>query len=320
VSLQQAGGNYDPGKSNALEIRLARDSSELANVIEIDSGPNLYEASFMLAPLYEISPGDRADVDALSNFVEGSEGFTGDNQTKYREWGFDECAEGHWDIVNNTWVPGLPGVFARVLALGVDPAKRLFVRRYRPGRGNLITTDSNNKPLQAQLWVSTTYPLDLDHTDPKLWDPNQDTGWTQIDPGQWDLLPDRLGIRFTIKDPQELKLDNPASAGLDSVGLNLPLVDAMATPGGVRPRFRLTCVIEDDIGLTMPPEDPPRNRRSRQTCMRRVRSGQVSLPSPGGSTRGRGSRSASSAGIRTWWTRSIWGSAISSITTTLITH
>src|SRR5436853_6878944 len=72
-------------------------------------------------------------------------------------------------------------------------------------------------------------------------------------PHGWRLLPDRLGIEVTAKDPEDWQSGNPKLPGGGAIrGITWwsdPPTGAGAVNGGKPPTLRLTTVIEDDIGL-----------------------------------------------------------------------
>jgi hypothetical protein len=235
---------YDPGKTNANEIRLARDADDVVNQFRVDTAPTQYEASFILAPGFRISPDDAADANAIAAFIDGGEGFTisNDHKNKYRVWVYNECGEGYWDVASDQWKIDPIGKFDDLFE---KPPKggSSFVPRRRPARDQLITVDEEGRPLRAELWVSRRYdgPI-LD-----LYDDTYDATWTKVPDSEWELLDDRLGIRFTASNPNSISLGEQVIFAESSLGAKLSLVEHFAiginSPYMV---FRLTCVVESD--------------------------------------------------------------------------
>jgi hypothetical protein len=236
--LQQAGNAFDPSRTNVGALHLARDIHNVANAYIVDSAPIRYECSFILAPGFDVAAGDAT---TLKNYV-GEDA----DPDKYRLFVFDECGEGHWDFGSNAKVM-TPGDLKPLL--NQRAKTRPYVRRRRPGRHTLISTDpATRKPLTAKLHVSSDYKGDM----PGIWDGNTGT-WQEVDSGEWELLKDRLGIKVTGDDPNAFKIGTPpvgTTTAYPSSG-KLSLVEWIATPSAKfpYPRFRLTCVVEDDAGM-----------------------------------------------------------------------
>jgi hypothetical protein len=237
--LQEAGEAYSPARTNVLEVKLARDTSGVENMVVLDTVPTLYEASFLLAPGFEPAAGDTPED------FEGQE--AGD---KYRVWVFDECGEGYWDINTDTWIEGDPGDLRRVLHASDDEDKDPeFARRRRPGQAKLISTDAGGQPRRTIVHYSNNY----DGVMPGVWDPDHRADWAELNNSEWELLDDRLGIRIRAQKPNEVKageIKEGATDPYDNGGV-LNLVEWCARPTAARPfpRFRVTCVIEADDDL-----------------------------------------------------------------------
>jgi hypothetical protein len=239
--LQARGSALDPGQTNLAEAQLARDTSRLANAFAVESELLRYEASFILAPGFEISSSDAAGSSALAAFDKNGVGFSQTNHDKYRLYVFDETGEGHWDwdssaIVNT--VASLDGL----LGNADDPSGGYVIRRRVP-IGELFSVDPNQKPLKAQLSISTDYS----GTQPGLWD---GSGTWQPIGGGYQLLKDRLGIWINVPNPnnwniQASKVSNaPYPTGV------VKGVENQAVSSATHFALRLTCVIEGDRVLT----------------------------------------------------------------------
>ena len=245
--LQTAGSDLDPGKTNLGSLSLSRDATGIVNRWVLDSEPIRYEASFVLAPGFEISG---SDASAASTFVKGNGSFWDGASTtakKYREFVFDETGEGHWNWGTSATVTTVPSLDAVLGSPIVDPvterSTRRYARRRRPGIRELITTDNGGKTMVAQLWASTDYAGPI----PGVWD---GTGtWKQVVSSEWESLKDRLGVLLTMANPNNWQAF-AATSGVKKAGL-LALVKALAASDSENPRihFRLTCVIEGDEDL-----------------------------------------------------------------------
>jgi hypothetical protein len=234
--LQKPGRALDPGLTNVGALSLARDGAQVVNAFRVDSAPVLYEASVVLAPLFDPDPADAASEEARN-------GFTDPRNTKYRLWGFDECGEGHWNFVTSARVTHEPGDLDPILK-GKDDRERRYAIRRRPARRQLVTKDSAGKPLAARLEVSQDYA----GPQPGVWD---GTGTWQLVHGGWAPLDDRLGIRVTEHDANSWPTGSPAPGQADAFSGKLNLVELCAGPSAVstHPRFRLTVAVPDDTGL-----------------------------------------------------------------------
>lgn len=249
--LQEAGADLDPGQSNVGALHLARDANQIVNDFVVDSAPVGIEASFVLAPGFEHAA---TDVDHKEYFVEGNPQFTGPNVDKFRLFVFDECGEGHWDFESAATETDLGDLES---LMRWEDEDHPFVTRRRPGRRKLFSRDDEGKRLSARLHVSSDY----EGPQPGVWD---GTGtWQEVKGGEWELLDDRLGIRITCEDPNGFAIGKPSKDAPTAYksGGKLSLVEWIATrataddlsttAGNINsyPRFRLTCVIEADVGI-----------------------------------------------------------------------
>lgn len=241
--LQRPGETYEPARTNVLELKLARDTSDVENLVFLDTAPSQYEASYLLMPGFHIAAGDAATPEA----------FEGDDKgDKYRVWVFDECGEGYWSIGGSNWVTGEPGDFAKVLT-GEDAGDApKFQRRRRPGIAKLISTDDQGEPAKAVLHYSKDY---ANHIRPGVWDPSVTGTWLEIKSSEWELLEDRLGIRIKSQKVTEVKVGEVEDGVVDPYdnGGILDLLTWYATPTADRPapKLRLTCKIEGDEDLNV---------------------------------------------------------------------
>lgn len=235
--LQPRGSTLDPTQTNLAEAQLARDTSGMANAFSVDSGLVRYEASFILAPGFSISAGDASSSSSLAAFDKNGPDFSQDNHDTYRLYVFDETGEGHWDwetseISNET--PSLDDL----LGTEDDPASG-YVKRRRVPIGEIFTLDPNQKPLKAQLSISTNYA----GTQPGLWD---GTGTWQPVGGGFELLKDRLGIWINVPNPNRWNIQPSKVSGMPYPSGVVKGVEDQADSGAKHFSLRLTCVIEGD--------------------------------------------------------------------------
>lgn len=272
--MQAPGDPLDPGQTNTLSIRLARDTRDISNEIVLDTHPVEVEAGLILNPLFQVSPGDTTNFD---QFKVGNSTFSAANYEKYRNYGIDECGEGFFDPVANNWVTGQAFDWKALLELDdvlpddwdqrvkdaakADPPQTLqpWVKRLRPARPNLIKREQDGKPRPARLYVCPDYP----RSQPEVWDGAASlNSFREVPDGLWTLLPDRLGIRFTGRDPNAIALGSLQSGATDPFNGQLNLVEMYhdwisGTNNFPHPTFMLVCVVEadQDIGIFSPRRD-----------------------------------------------------------------
>jgi hypothetical protein len=213
----------------------------------------LVEVSIVLSPLYQPATSDSLSANR-SQFFRSSWNATtaATTRRKYRWYGADECGDGHWTQAG-TWNTS-PFDFSAVFVPDDDGTPSYTVR-YRPGSQTLISTDTNDNPLRADLAISFNYEGDT----AALWD---GSGTWQTIQGGWKLLDDRLGIEVTVEDPEQWATGKGATAiggggattaivpGGDIRGVTWWAVPPQATPtNGVQPVLRLTTVIQDDLRM-----------------------------------------------------------------------
>ena len=246
--LQPRGSAFDPGQTNLAAAQLARDMSGVANTVTVESELVRYEASFVLAPGFPISSGDAAGYSALAAFDRNGAEFSQGNHDKYRLYIFDETGEGHWDWTSSamsTKVPSLDGL----LGDEADPAGG-YVKRRRPPIGELFSLDPNQKPLKAQLSISTDYR----GSEPGIWD---GTGTWQPIGGGFELLNDRLGIWINAPNPNSWNIQASRVGDVAYPAGVVKGVEDQANTGAKRFTLRLTCVVEGDRVLSATAERRP---------------------------------------------------------------
>jgi len=248
--LPAVGSTLDPGAVNLGSLSISRDTTGIVNRFVLDSEPVRYEADFVLAPFFAVAGGDAT---AVNPFGIGAAAFMDPtllNADKYRVFIFDETGEGHWNFDSSSTVTTVPSLDGVLGAPVVDPVTKVSTRQYakrrRPGIRELVTTDYTGKPLDAILWVSTDYA----GAKPGVWD---GTGtWQRVQSTEWELLKDRLGIKLTMRNPDDWTIGKPTDASPAFPSGKVRVVKSLASPDTANPRFhfRLTCVIEGDQDLT----------------------------------------------------------------------
>ena len=245
-------GSLLDGLPDANGLSLALDARPVANEWRVETGEVEYEASFILAPLFEIDGGDASNSNSLRAFDRGDPTFAGTNSRKYRWFGVDECGEGHCTKEIQDASDHTPFDFKEVFGepTGDDGRpKRLFAHRWRPGLMQLATLDTAGKRREATLEISTDY----DGPFPAVWDDAYSSTWRLLGTAGWKLLKDRLGIEITADNPNAWKLPKASgSTAGGSAGDVMKLVErfAIGDPNGAEdqrpPIFRLTCTIKSD--------------------------------------------------------------------------
>ena len=248
--LQPRGATLDPGQTNLGAAELARDMSGVANAITVESGLVRYEASFILAPGFSISPGDAAGASSLAAFDRSNPNFAQLNHDAYRLYVLDETGEGHWDRTSSslsTTVPKLDALFNDADAAGSKPN---HVTRRRAPIGTLFSVDPNQKPLRARLSISTDYQ----GTQPGLWD---GSGTWQPVGGGFELLKDRLGVWITAPNPNSWNIQSSKISGAPYPAGVVKGVEDQAKSSAKPFILRLTCVVEGDHILSATAERRP---------------------------------------------------------------
>ena len=211
VFLAQAGSGYDPSTSNVTEVSINRDVAAVFNQVELDTELIRHEIGVVLAPApWGNNPDtwgiDPADVHNIKNYTVGDPAFTGNNVDKYRTFIFDEDGVGHWDFDKNMVVVGFASGMDTIFGKPAPPPDDPFadpIPKYacipRKPLGTLFSRRIvDGDRLRAQLHVSRNPGA----TGPYVWASVGD--WQLVKDGTWELLPDRIGIRFTVENPNDL--------------------------------------------------------------------------------------------------------------------
>ncbi|MDE2101003.1 MAG: hypothetical protein KGL39_27400 [Patescibacteria group bacterium] len=259
VYHQDAYEALDPVKTTTSEFSITRDYKRTYNAVVVDTKPTRWEVSVILAPLFQPATGDES-ADNKKQFDKSNWTKTtiGEIRDKYRVWGVDEAADGHWDTATKTMVTSSFD-WSAIWPDDEDTHDRTYAKRYRPGVGTLISVDSLRKPLKAVLEFSRDYlgPPAV------LWGDKGivDEGHWQPIVGGWGLLPDRLGIRVNCKDPSSWAYGGGNNANAQESSKKLDAITSMAKPATPNTYFylRLTTVIESD---TLPVGITPRRKTS----------------------------------------------------------
>jgi hypothetical protein len=260
----------DLDRTNVPDLALARDDS-VENAWLAVGALAQYELSVVLAPLFEPDPADAATDAAKAKFRENNpkEFWQGENSIKYREFGAAEAGDGYYDYILEAWsdvgdVLDLAGVLD---GFGGKPP-RVTVRRRRPALRELVSKDPEGTPRRPELYISTDYDPEGEwptsqepRLPPCIWNRDEDRAtWQKVEHG-WELLPDRLGIRITVDDPDTWNIGKaPPQPAPPAAPVPYPYtagkvnaITAMATPdpaaGSQRKIFylRLVCAVEADV-------------------------------------------------------------------------
>ncbi len=253
IYLPETGSQLCNALANVATMHAAFDYQAVTNSFYIETAPQRYEVSVILAPGFQPQSGDGTAANRVQfrkSALDASNA-TATTRAKYRFYLADECGDGHWSLANSQWLT-TPIDFSSVFQLpnGNPDNVPTYVRRYRPGRNTLFSKDLNNKPLSAQLAVSRNYNgADA----PCVWDTVSGT-WQQID-GGWSLMEDRLGIEVTVDDPESWNIGKPpaGSVAQEPTGV-LHGITSLSNPSSTIQSekmfwLRLTTVIEADRGI-----------------------------------------------------------------------
>lgn len=263
LGMQARGAALDPALTAVAGAGIQRDGL-LANEAVVDSEPERFEASFVLAPIgWEPDPADAGDGDR-DKWVRGKPAF---EREKYRLYGLDEAGEGHWAFRKPAGggsfgaADDAPAWLAKVFHPETPEEARKYARRRRRPIRQLLTADAEGNPLPAELWfaVLDDYAADFDPGElaerqvPGVWEALDDLDWQQVTEGGWQLLPDRVGILVTAENARAWKVTGEGERPVEPSGV-LDLVRGQADPQTTTPTiprvvFRLTCVVESDRGV-----------------------------------------------------------------------
>lgn len=249
----------DGSPNNVVRAHLARDSNAIVNAWQVETSQRTVEIGIYLAPLYQPVTGD-ASASAWKQYTLSSLKATDASaamRRKYRWYGVDELADGHYDLSEEEWVTDKPFDFTGVFPTDEDTGAYTYCNRYRPAAGHLATTDDEGGPIRARLDVA----FGVDLSTPAFVLPGDvpaGTKWFNI-PGGWRLLPDRLGIEVIVDNPEEWTFKGQESSGTSLLKLSgiswwadpskIPAAINGVTTDGKAPVLRLTCVIQDDLRM-----------------------------------------------------------------------
>ncbi len=243
LALPQRGDILDPSRCNVSGLHLSRDCGSIVNAITLETRPRRVELSVVLACGFEPSAGDESAANRAQYLRANLGGSSGVARAKYRYYVADEAGDGHWDFESSSWktdVLDLASIFP-----DDDDGNPTYVRRLRPGSYTLISTDTSDRPMRAQLSLSRDYA----GKSPAIWDGSG--SWQPIG-GGWRLLEDRLGIEITAEDPESWSIGSYSGPNPQEPSQTVRGVTSQANPSGANTRFylRLTTVIDDDLMLT----------------------------------------------------------------------
>lgn len=265
VYLQAAGQPLDPSLTTVDALGVARDGSKIANDIIVDTQCTRHEIAVVLAPSLAPVAGD---VASKGDFDSDSATYVQANQDKYRVYVANEAGDGYYSfpfsamkttpVCDFSPVFGNPVVNPVFLGAGGPPVPR-YANRRRPGLGTLFTKQNGDR-LHAKLYISRDY----NGTVPGVWD--RTGSWSEVK-SDWELLPDKLGVRITTAKISDFDFTVNPFPGFGTLAINpggkLSLVESqnnafsiVTTNMSPRVVFMVVCVVESDRGLGT--EAPPR--------------------------------------------------------------
>jgi hypothetical protein len=240
--LQATGATLDPGQSNVEQLRLARDAQHLANQFVIATRPVRYEVDVVLAPGFQPNASDVNNISSFAFAAISAEGTPDSQRAAYRRYIADECGDGHWDLEDGEWVTD---PFDWTPLWPDEHGEHIYVERYRPGKGTLISRDDSRKHWKANLAISRDYSGPA----PAIWDGQTGT-WQHCGYSGWKLLGDRLGIEITADNPEAWKIPKSDDPDAQVPGSVVRGITSIAQPGNDQNSskffLKLTTVIESD--------------------------------------------------------------------------
>lgn len=275
LMLQPYDSNLNPWLTNVGQMNLTRDMSDHTNEFGIEFAPDRHEVALVLSPLFDIDPADCATPAALEAFKDTNDPLKPVGP-KYREYGFDETGEGHWDFKLNArsyTIGSLAEIFGGPKEdeegnpIPMQDREKNYLKRRRKASGKLLTRDNavadpeteedaeeddeddqgitqgglKGKRANARLFLCTGYQ----GSTPGIWD-----GTRVLYPVKgWRLLDDRIGIRLIASDVDGWDTGNKKisfGVNANSGGGKVRGVTAQSKVGETRFTLVLLCVIEGD--------------------------------------------------------------------------
>ncbi len=242
--------SLDLSSNNVTSLHLARDTNQLVDQWTMATAPQQVEISVYLAPGFEPSSGD---VSNRKPFLKSNlTGATNDQRRMYRWFIADECADGHWNMLDAAWVTDKPLDLTSVFPFDKN-GDYTYVDRYRPGSQTLISKDVNGKPLKCVLEIAQDGYYSQN---PKLEAAAGSDGFITIPHGTWRLLDDRLGIEFIGEDPGQWDFKSSPTTGGSASKVSIDIIAGTAAPTDSNVFvLRLTTVIEADQRIGVPNTD-----------------------------------------------------------------
>lgn len=244
---------FDPAANNVSDAEMQHDTSAIVNRSILRTDVVHKEISWILNPLFKI---EAEDVANKGNFIQNAGSLlTGPNAKKYRDYGVDECGEGHWDMATWSWstdAPDLSAVFPPAKGAEDEPDVPTYVNRPRPAKSNLNSRRKDGASLRAMLHIS----LDYGGPTGAPWDGTSGTWFPVASGHQWGLLRDRLGVHLTCKDPNAWSIGKLTGSGFGlltpGVVRSVEWMKQKAAYSSTSPNqpcnfyLMLTCVVEED--------------------------------------------------------------------------
>jgi hypothetical protein len=295
LRAQRPGESFDAARWNVGAASLTWDSGAVTDHWTVDTAPPRYEVSVILYPAFAVA---QADADTPSDWQVG--GPAADGWT-YRVWHASEAGDG-FSQRDGDWISeGRDSLFDMSELLETENRAiydagdwdyllpgvqvRHAIRR-RPAidadvfsREGADIEDKTQPVRKASLHVMTIDPAPTGLLEgPRFWwirpeDEPAGIKIQEVTEGGWELMPDRLGIKINITDPNDWNIGKPPkeTTGVPFPSGKVPLVECVAKPDATKAKpyvyLVLTCVIEGD--RRMPASASPWNSQARYTVRRR---------------------------------------------------
>ena len=197
--LAPRGTDFAPALFNVASSSLHRDVAETVNQVTVTGALGRVETSLVLACGFPSQSSDAASPTALQAYLASNLRLAGTDTDwdKYRLYVFNETGDGYYDPGSTTQkniIPSLSALFG--FGKRADGTNQYCARRRRAY--DCLTLDPRKTPYNPRLAISTNYT----GTAPAIWD---GTGkWQPITTTTWQVLTDRIGIRITDTNPEDL--------------------------------------------------------------------------------------------------------------------
>ena len=106
IYLPETGSQLCKALANVATMHAAFDYQAVANSFYIETAPQRYEVSVILAPAYQPQSGDGTAANRVQfrkSALDASNA-TATTRAKYRFYIADECGDGHWSLAKSQWL------------------------------------------------------------------------------------------------------------------------------------------------------------------------------------------------------------------------